>query len=154
MTGIILLIIIGLFLFVVEILLIPGVSIAGIAGAISIAAGIVLAYTTQSTLVGHITLIGTAIASVITVVFTLRSRTWKKLMLNTNIDASVDGKVTEDDFKPGDVGITISRLAPMGKARINGQVVEAKSIGDYIEQKTEIEVLKVEGSKVVVKPKT
>ena len=40
----------------------------------------------------------------------------------------------------------------MGKARVNGITVEAKSTGIYIAENTEIEIIKVNGSNITVKP--
>ncbi len=74
-------------------------------------------------------------------------------MLDTNITGSVASAESEEQIKPGDTGVTISRLSPIGKARINNLVVEAKSTGEYIDPKTDIVVIRHEGSKVIVKPK-
>ncbi len=151
MTGVIIIILIGLFLLLVEFLLIPGITVAGVGGVILIAGGITWAYTGFGTTAGHLTLLGTAIASVTVVVLALRSKTWKYFMLNTNVEGSVDGKIDENQIKVGDAGVSVSRLAPMGKARINGVLVEAKSMGEFIDQKKEVTVIKIEGSKVIVK---
>jgi len=153
MTLIIFLILVGLFLFVVEFLLIPGITIAGIGGVGFLIAGIILAYTGHGNTAGHITLISTIVATAFTVAMALRSKTWNRFMLNTNVESSVDNPTSNESIKAGDVGTTISRLTPMGKARINDIVVEAKSTGAYIDQKTEVEVIRIEGSKVIVKPK-
>lgn len=153
MTGVIVLILIGLFLFLVEFLLIPGITIAGLGGLAFIAGGVIWAYVGLGNTAGHITLASTLLVSIILVYFSLRSKTWKRFMLATNIDSSVETNVNEELIKPGDLGTSISRIAPMGKARINNMIVEAKSTGEYINEKTEIEVIKIEGSKVIVKPK-
>ncbi|MBN1991012.1 MAG: NfeD family protein [Bacteroidales bacterium] len=153
MTGVIIVILIGLFLLLVEFLLIPGITVAGIGGVILVAGGVTWAYTGFGTTAGHLTLLGTALASVGIVILALRSKTWKYFMLNTNIEGSVDGKIDETQIKTGDTGVAISRLAPMGKIRINGILVEAKSTGDFIDQKKEVIVTKIEGSKVIVKLK-
>ena len=59
----------------------------------------------------------------------------------------------ENQVKPGDEGMTISRLTPMGKARFNDRIYEVKSTGEYVDQKTEIVAIRMEGSKIIVKPK-
>jgi membrane-bound ClpP family serine protease len=152
MTGVIILIIIGLFLFVVEFLLIPGITVAGIGGVACLIGGIFWAYNGYGNVAGNITLISTFVATLITIVFALRSKTWSKFMLNTN----VEGSVANDDLtqvKPGDEGLSVSRLTPMGKVRINEVVLEARSTGNYIDQKTPIVVIRFEGSVAIVKPK-
>lgn len=153
MTGVIILIILGLFLFIVEFLLIPGVTIAGIGGLACLIGGVFWAYTAHGNMVGHITLISTVALTVFTVILALRSKTWKHFMLNTNIDSTVASVEAETTIHPGDMGVTISRLTPMGKARINDIIIEAKSTGEFIDPKTNVVVIRLEGSKVIVKPK-
>jgi membrane-bound ClpP family serine protease len=54
---------------------------------------------------------------------------------------------------PGDEGVTLSRLAPIGKACIKDITVEAKSMGEFIDEDVPVTVVRVEGYNVVVKPK-
>jgi membrane-bound ClpP family serine protease len=60
--------------------------------------------------------------------------------------------ITEDQMKAGDSGETITRLAPMGKIKVNDIVREAKSIDGYIDEHSPIEVVSVEGTSIKVKP--
>ncbi|NLO02620.1 MAG: hypothetical protein GX126_09935, partial [Bacteroidales bacterium] len=48
--------------------------------------------------------------------------------------------------------ITLGRLAPSGKVKVNGEVVEAQSTGSYINHNTEIRVIKVLSNKIIVEP--
>ena len=153
MAGFIILILLGLFLFLVEFLLIPGVTIAGIGGLASLIGGVFWAYSSHGSTVGHITLISTLVLTLITVVLALRSNTWKRFTLNTKVESSVADNDAIINIKPGDEGISVSRLSPMGKIRVNDIVIEAKSTGEYIDSKQEIIVIKIEGSKAIVKPK-
>lgn len=71
------------------------------------------------------------------------------------LSAEIDGKIMNiDDQKIhiGDEGSTVGRLAPMGKAKVNGITVEAKSQGRFIDPHTKIKVLKIEGNTVIVEP--
>ncbi|MEW5846452.1 MAG: NfeD family protein [Bacteroidota bacterium] len=152
MFWIIALIVLGLFLLVVEFFMIPGVTVAGIGGFLIIIYAIYSAYADHGTTAGHLTLVFTAIASVATLVFSLRARTWKRVSLETSIDSkAVDG--FEDELHEGDEGVTISRLAPMGKASINGKTVEVTALGELINPNTPIVVVRVESNKIIVKPK-
>ena len=63
------------------------------------------------------------------------------MALKTNVESKVES-VTETQIKPGDKGTTVSRLAPMGKVKINDITVEAKTADDFIDQDEEIVVLK------------
>jgi membrane-bound ClpP family serine protease len=55
-------------------------------------------------------------------------------------------------LKVGDTGKTIGRLAPMGKIKVNGEVVEAQSTGTFIDPHTEIRILKINSNQIIVEP--
>lgn len=152
MTGIFLLIILGIFLFLVEFLLIPGISIAGIGGAILIGAGIYLAFVNHGVTMGLISLGITLLLSVLFFAISLRSRTWKKVILDTKIDGTSHNLPVEGSIKQGDKGVALTRLAPMGRVKVNDVVMEAKSIAGYVDSNTEVEVVKITGTQLIVKP--
>jgi membrane-bound ClpP family serine protease len=152
MTLIIILIVIGLILLVAEFLIIPGVTVAGIAGFVLIIFGVYLSYSQFGAVTGHIVLLTTAIASIATIAVSLRAKSWRWAMLNDSIDSKASDEY-EHIIKPGDSGVTISRLAPMGKAVINDNIVEVTALGELIDQQSTIEVVKVEGNKITVKLK-
>ena len=145
-------ILIGIILFVIEFLLVPGITVAGIGGLILTVLGVYKAFNDFGTTTGAWFLIGTLLLSVFVIAFSLRAKTWRKLMLKTNNDSTVDTDITEDQLKVGDRGETITRLAPMGKIKVNDYVREAKSIDGYIDEHSPVEVVSVEGTSIKVKP--
>lgn len=148
---IITIILIGILGLVLEFLVVPG-GIVGVISGLIIAGGVGLAYYKYGVLAGNITLIVTVIGILVGIFFLLRSRTWKKLMLNTKIESKVN-EVDEAKIKVGSVGTTVSRLAPGGKAIFDGEVAEVFSSHDFIDENQQIVVLKIEGSKITVKLK-
>jgi len=152
MTIIIILIILGILLFVIEFLLVPGVTIAGIGGLVLTVFGVYKAFSDYGTTVGIWVLIGTILLSVFVIAMSLRARTWNRLMLKTNIQGTVDKDLSEDQVKTGDRGTSLTRLAPMGKILVNELVREAKSIEGFIDEHTDIEVVAIEGTRISVKP--
>ena len=152
MGVIIILIVLGIFLFVIEFLLVPGVTVAGIGGLILTVFGIYKAFDNYGSTVGVWVLIGTILLSVFVIVMSLRARTWNSLMLKTDIKGTVDKDLTEDQVKIGDCGTTLTRLAPMGKILVNDLVREAKSTEGYVEEHTDIEIVSIEGTRISVKP--
>jgi len=152
MTVIIILIVLGILLFVIEFLLVPGVTIAGIGGLILTVFGVYKAFNDFGSSVGVWVLIGTVLLSVFVIAMSLRARTWNRLMLKTNVDSTVDKDLTEDQVKTGDRGKTLTRLAPMGKILINDLVREAKSIEGFIDEHSEIEIVSIEGTRINVRP--
>lgn len=145
-------IVIGLLFLVLEILVIPGAGFAGIVGFILIAIGIWQSYAVFGAMAGHMVLGGTFLLTVITLALSLRGRTWRKLMLSTEIDGKVN-MIDAEKIRVGDAGKTISRLAPMGKALINGEFYEVKTDGDFVDQHADIVVDKIEYNKIYVKRK-
>ncbi|MCE5206293.1 MAG: hypothetical protein LLF80_09355 [Porphyromonadaceae bacterium] len=144
----------GVLFMLVEIFLLPGISIAGIAGAVFLIGGIAYAYIFMGTTAGNISLAASAAALGGTFVWLLRSKSLRKISLNTNIESTVDNTNLQK-MAAGDAGITVSRLNPIGKVMVNGIVVEGKSVdGEFIDEDTDIEVVKVETYNVLVKRKT
>ncbi|MCK4465675.1 MAG: NfeD family protein [Bacteroidales bacterium] len=153
---IIFLILLGIVLFLIEFLLVPGITIAGIGGAILIIGSVIMSYHYYGTAVGNYTLLGTAIFVFFTIYFVLKSRTWKKIMLHTKIEGKVNivnDEKSESKVNVGDLGETVTRLNPMGKVFVNGEYYEAKSQDKFIDQKTRIEIIKVLKNKLIVKSK-
>ena len=71
------------------------------------------------------------------------------------LESQINGKVEtidEEKIKVGDIGKAIGRLAPTGKVKINGEVVEAQSTGLFIDQQTEVKIIKVLSNKIIVEP--
>lgn len=151
MAGIIILIVLGILLFVIEFLLVPGITVAGIGGLVLTVLGVYKAFADFGTATGIWVMIGTIILSVFVIAISLRAKTWNRLMLKTNIEGTVDKDLTEEQVKQGDRGVSLTRLAPMGKVQINSLIREAKSIEGYIDEHSDIEVVQVEGTRILVK---
>lgn len=149
---IITIILIGIIGLVLEFLVIPG-GIVGIVSGLIIAGGIGLSYYHFGVTAGNITLIATVVAILVGIVLLLRSRTWKKLMLNTQIDSKVN-EIDPAKIAVGQEGVSVSRLAPGGKALFNGEIVEVSSARDFIDENCPIVIVKIEGNKITVKFKS
>ena len=150
---IILLVVVGIILFLIEFLLIPGVTIGGIGGAVLMGFGIYLSYTLYGGKIGTITLVGSFLASLLILGWSLRAKTWSKFALTESVDGKSNEDMVDEKVKPGDIGKTVTRLAPSGNIMINGLITEARSTGDYIRENSDVVVLKIENSKLIVKPK-
>ncbi len=134
----------AILLILAEIFLLPGITLAGIGGAI-------FAYTV-GIWVGHLTLSLSIITFGIIFAWLLRSRSFNKIALKTDIDSKLTSS-RDLGIEPGDEGITLSRLAPIGKSRIKGINVEAKSQDELIDENTPIVVIRVDSYNVIVRPK-
>lgn len=147
-------IVLGILFMLIEIFLLPGISIAGIAGAIFLIGGIVYSYTFLGTTPGNITLAASAIALGGTFFGLLKSKSLQRISLNTNIEGKVDNSHLLK-IAVGDEGITVSRLNPIGKIVVNDTEVEGKSIdGEFLDEDTEVEVVSVGTYSILVKRKS
>ncbi|MDR0753988.1 MAG: NfeD family protein [Prevotellaceae bacterium] len=149
MTTVIVLIVLGVLLLVAEIVVLPGIGFAGIAGGVSVIVGIIIAYNINA-MTGHITVFSAMILCIVAMYFSLRAKTWQRLSLNKSIDSKVDVSPSIKNIQPGDEGIAITRLSPVGKVRIKNVDLEARSVLGFIEHNARIVVLKFEDSKVIV----
>ncbi len=147
------LIVVGIVFLLLEILVVPGATIVGLVGIGMVIGGIVMSFNTYGTEIGVITLAGSLVFSLISIGLALKSNTWKKAMLGSELDGKVN--VFEPDrVVAGDEGVTITRLNPMGKALIKEDYYEVQSKDNLISENTPIVVVKVDGNKIIVKPKS
>ena len=143
-----LLVICGFVMLAVELLLIPGFSIPGIAGIALIIYGIWrarLAYDVEGAIV---TIVLSAIGAFLIVKFAAKSRAVRSVGLSFN----QKGYSAPDDHSSltDKEGVALSPLRPAGTALIEGNRVDVVTEGEFIEKETPIRVLGVEGTRVIV----
>lgn len=138
----------GLLLLFAEILIIPGVGVAGILGLLSMAGSCVYAFMEMGQTAGIIVTAVNVVLIVLLTIWVLRAKTWKRLALETNIDAKA--VVPEVNVVPGEKGVSVTRLAPMGTARFGDLRLEVTAREGIIDPGVEIEVVEVDGIKVYV----
>lgn len=142
---------IGFILLILEFLVFPGVNVAGVIGFACICLGIYLGYEFFGKEMGHWIVLAAAVGGCCITWYALRARTWKRLSLESRIDSRVER--VDASIKPGDIGICIGRLAPMGKVKIGEYIVEALSESGYVEANSPVEVIKVCKDKIIVQLK-
>ena len=140
---IIVLIIAAVILFLVELFVIPGISFAGIA-----ALGCII-FANLGTGAGFITLVVSGVACVGSLVGFMRSKTLDKLALKKDITSKIDNSAA-NKIKVGDMGITTTRLAQIGYAEIEGNIIEVKSTEGLLDEKTPIIVNRIADGTIFV----
>ncbi len=150
MWLIIALVLIGVLLLVAELVLLPGISVAGVGALLAFGVAIFYAFFEYGVLWGVVTLTVTVVLAVIAVFVSLRSNTWQRLSLKTTIDSASTPIPQQNNIRMGQVGITLTRLAPMGKVRIGEVTVEAKAVDDFIDPKQPVEVIGFDNTVVIV----
>ena len=152
MTTIILIIVMllfGLVLLTLEIVALPG-GVAGVLGFLLLAGGIVWSYQAFGNTFGTIALLVSIVAAVAFLVVLLKTKTWKRFSLKEESDSKVN-QVDKTAISKGARGTTIARLAPTGKAVIEGETVEVHAINHFIDPDRPIEVVAVEGYRIDVR---
>ncbi|HHW07891.1 MAG TPA: nodulation protein NfeD [Clostridia bacterium] len=153
----ILLFLLGIILLAVEVLLLPGFGAAGIAGIGALVISIIMAAPSleQAVMSLVLSLLGTVAFLVLSIKFLPTRRVWQKLVLavkQQNESGYVAPEVSLQRLL-GAEGVTLTVLRPAGTAEINGERVDVVAEGSYISSQTPIKVVKVEGTRVVVREK-
>ena len=143
------LIIAGLILFIIEVFLLPGISIAGFVSAGCLLYANYYAFDTLGTVPGCITLAISVIGVVAITIWFMRSKTVDKLSLKKTIDYRPE-PLKGLDLKVGDQGIALTRLALIGNAEFSGRIIEVRSSGEFIDQKSKIRVERILDGVVLV----
>jgi membrane-bound serine protease (ClpP class) len=144
----------GVLLIMLEIFVLPGFGVAGIGGILAMFAGIILAAPSISQ--GIITLVLALVISIGFVIFSVKnkktSKFWNRLALHHTEAGytSVEGKF---DGYQGKQGKAVTMLRPAGTALVDGRRVDVVTQGEFIEAETPIEVILVEGARIVVQEK-
>jgi membrane-bound serine protease (ClpP class) len=157
----------GVALLAVEIFVLPGFGVAGIAGVGLILLSLVLAG--QDFLVPRTTFevevfwrnVGTVFGglalSVVAILlagrYVPRTRLMSRITLSGTTAAVLVGSSTVEAVAAGEVGRAVSALRPAGRARFGQRFLDVVSEGQFIEPDTPIVVLRVEGNRIVVAPK-
>lgn len=153
MFWIITLLVVGLILFFVELVLLPGITVAAVGAFVSLVTAVSLAFMDHGTGVGVLILGIALVMIVVMMIFFLRAKTWRKLTLNTELKQTISTEPT-NTYAVGQGGICLTRLAPMGKVQFSdGSIIEARSLDSYIDPKSEVEIIGFENSYVIVKLK-
>lgn len=150
MGFIITLILVGLVLIFAEILLIPGVGIAGVLGLLSIGGSCFYAFNQLGNTTGAIVTAVNALLLVALTIWVLRAKTWKRLALDTKVDSKAVSSDTR--ISVGDKGVTVTRLVPMGMVRFGNDSVEVKALEGMVDPGVDVEVVMIEDNRIFVRP--
>lgn len=144
---IIILLILGVVLLALEIVALPG-GVAGFFGVLLIGVGVWQSYGQFGNNVGTIILICAIALCILMLILFMKAKTWKRFSLNEEVDSKVNQ--LEPAVKAGSRGVTISRLAPTGKALIDGEQMEVHAVNKFIDPDRPIEVVGIEGYRIDV----
>lgn len=143
------LIVIGIILFLIEFLVIPGISVAGIAGFIAITGGIFCGYYFYDAVTGTIILLVSVFIMAIMFYLAFKYKTWQNLSLTAMVDGKT-GVLEENSVQIGDEGVTVSKLSPIGNALINNKIFEVRSEGEYVNSNIKVQIKHIDGNKIYI----
>ena len=159
--------VIGIILLAVEFFVIPGFGVFGVAGIVLTLGGLVLGMLPNqafdfelvpaSQLFGALLTVILAALAAVGMVFWLTPKVnewgaFKHLTLASTQDRAqgfTSSTYSEDML--GKIGTVHSRLRPSGKVEIDGEIYDAYSRGEFLEQGESIEVISTEGTSLRVK---
>ncbi len=163
----ILVFVIGIILLAVEFFVIPGFGVFGVAGIVLTLGGLVLGmlpnqafdfeWVPSSQLFGALLTVILAALAAVGLVFWLTPKVnewgaFKHLTLATTQDRSQGYTASlYSENLIGKVGSVHSRLRPSGKVELDGEIFDAYSRGEFLEQGQAIEVISTEGTSLRVK---
>jgi membrane-bound serine protease (ClpP class) len=147
-TLIIIVLVVGLLLLTLEIVAIPG-GFCGVIGFLLTAFGVWQSYRWLGITGGTIVLLCCVAICVILLAIFMKTKTWKRFSLNEESDSAVN-QIEDPQIKVGTRGTTVARLAPTGKALIDGKLMEVHAINKFIDPDRPIEVVAIEGYRIDV----
>ena len=146
---IVVVLVIGLLLLFAEVAIVPGFGVAGALGLLALAAGAIAAWTELGPLWGGVTSGASLVAAGVMLFWLPRSRFGRKVVLE---HSQADAVSQEDRSRlVGRRGTTVTPLRPIGRIRIGSEEVDVMTEGEYIDSNQEVEVMSVEGPRVVVR---
>ena len=141
--------VIGLILLFTEVAVVPGFGVAGALGLLALAAGAIAAWTELGPLWGGLTGGASVVAAAVMLLWLPKSRLGRKMVLD---HSQADASSQEDrSGLVGRRGITVTPLRPIGRVRFGSDEVDVMTEGEYIDGDQEVEVMTVEGPRVVVR---
>ena len=147
--AIVAVLVLGLLLLLAEVAVVPGFGVAGVLGMLALAAGAIAAWTELGPFWGTVTGAIAIIMSGVMLYVLPKSRAGRRMVLEHSQAAAV----SQQDRRAlvGRRGITVTPLRPIGRVRFGQEEVDVMTEGEYIESDQEVEVMTVEGPRVVVR---
>jgi len=146
---IVIVLVIGLILLFTEVAVVPGFGVAGALGLLALAAGAIAAWTELGPFWGGMTGAVSVVAAGIMLIWLPKSRVGRRMVL----EHSQAQTLSQEDRTGliGRRGVTVTPLRPIGRVRFGSDEVDVMTEGEYIESQQEVEVMTVEGARVVVR---
>lgn len=150
LAGIVLFILLGTLLIIIELFFLMGSVKFGLAGLVAMIIGIYMVYANYGLQAGNIALVTSLVGGVILTIIAIRLVGNREVGLTDVLDGKVN-VVDKQKVNTGDTGEAFGDLKLSGRININGEVMDAESTGDFIEDGTKVMVTKVTQNQIFVK---
>ncbi|MBS3995559.1 MAG: nodulation protein NfeD [Alkaliphilus sp.] len=152
-TAIVLIFVTGILLLFIE-AIVPGFGAPGLGGVICIIVSIILAADSVALGISSllIALLFTVIAAVLLLKYAPRNRFFDRIILGAELtkDEGFTSIISKNNLL-GVEGVAFTSLRPSGTVLINDERVDVVTGGEYVEKDEKIQVISVEGRKIVVR---
>jgi len=149
--SVIILIVFGLALLITEIIFIPGTTFVGIMGAASMLVGIWMSFDYFGSDVGWIVFACTGALTSTAIYFGFKTKVWNRFALKSTIESKVNEGL-QDGLLIGQVGTSVSALRPVGKVDFGNRILEARSLGAFVDEGKTVKIIKIESDRIIVEP--
>lgn len=154
--GVLLLFLAGIILLFLEIFVIPGFGVPGVGGVLAIFFSLFLSFDTsrQAFQIISIAFLLTIVLAILLFRLFGSSSLWKKIVLFTS-EEKEKGYIAPMDRRTllGKEGEALTPLRPTGSASVEGQRLDVVTQGDYIKKGERVEIVKIDGNRLVVQRK-
>lgn len=147
--AIVAVLVVGLLLLLVEIAVVPGFGVAGVLGLLALVAGASAAWSELGPFWGAVAGFVSLICAGAMLYIVPKSKAGQRMILQHNQADAVSQR--DRSALIGRRGITVTPLRPSGRARFGQDEVDVETEGEYVEPDREVEVMSVEGARVVVR---
>jgi len=166
----VLLFILGVVLIAVEVFVLPGFGVAGVSGTLLIVFSLALVALEKQpqtseewfgllAMMGQfgLALIGAILLAVLLISYLPHIPYLNRLMLKPQAEAEMAGEDVSEAVRPetaallGALGVAATPLRPAGKVKFGDEYIDVVAEGSYVEAGTRVQVIEIEGNRIVVK---
>ena len=148
------LILVGLALVVVEVTVVPGFNVIGVAGVLGAAVGVVVAFVEYGVAGGLGTLAATLLAAGGVAYLLVESGAWDRFVLTDSLrrgDAEPEVETESRARLLGKTGTAVTPLRPGGVAEVEGARVEVETEGSFVAAGSSVRVVALDRRRVIVR---
>lgn len=148
-AAIVAVLVLGLLLLLTEAAIVPGFGVAGVLGILALGAGALAAWTELGPFWGSVAGGISIIAAGVMLYVIPKSKAGRRMVLEHSQAETMSQRDRSDLV--GRRGMTVTPLRPIGRVRFGQDEVDVMTEGEYIDSNQEVEVMTVQGPRVIVR---